>query len=197
MAIRDHSVTGKDLLVFEQLGKGGRIRFLGLFACAGWDTELQPDIKGTEREAIVFTLVPLRETDLEGDDLTVEKAPAADLATLRNRAIAAAAPAQMRQAASAASLYVRSRDVRDYVLARAAGHCENCSQPAPFLTAAGRPYLEAHHIRRLSDGGPDDPRFVAAVCPNCHRQAHYSEHRSNFNADLKAKVAAREAFIAT
>ena len=161
LAIRDHAVMGRDLLVFEQLGKGGAIRFLGLFACAGWDTERQPDINGIEREAIVFTLVPIRETDFEGGDLTVEKAPAIDLATLRGRAIAAAAPAQMKQAASAATLFVRSRDVRDYVLARAAGHCEGCSQPAPFLTPAGRPYLEAHHIRRLSDGGPDDPRFVS------------------------------------
>src|ERR1700746_1774493 len=24
--------------------------------------------------------------------------------------------------------------------------------------------------RRLSDGGPDHPRWVVAVCPNCHRR---------------------------
>lgn len=192
LAIRDHAANGKDLLVFEQLIKGGGIRFLGLFACAGWSTERQLDVNGVEREAIVFTLVPIRETDFEGEDLTVENAPVADLATLRARAMTAAMPAQTKQA-SAANLYVRSRDVRDYVLARAAGHCEGCGKPAPFLTASGRPYLEAHHIRRLSDGGPDDPRHVAAVCPNCHREAHYSDGRSNFNADLQAKVAVREA----
>ena len=113
LAIRDHAMSGKDLLVFEQLGRGGVIRFLGLFACAGWDTERQLDVNGIEREAIVFTLVLIREIDFEGSDLAAEEAPAVDLGTLRDRAIAAAAPAQMKQAASAATLYIRSRDVRD------------------------------------------------------------------------------------
>ncbi|WHQ72664.1 HNH endonuclease signature motif containing protein [Methylorubrum extorquens] len=35
------------------------------------------------------------------------------------------------------------------------------------------PYLEPHHTRRVSDGGPDDPRFVGAVCPSCHREIHH------------------------
>ena len=26
----------------------------------------------------------------------------------------------------------------------------------------------------LSDGGPDHPRWVVGVCPNCHRRAHYA-----------------------
>ncbi|WP_419809296.1 HNH endonuclease [Sphingomonas sp.] len=90
-------------------------------------------------------------------------------------------------------MYVRSRDVRDYVLARAGGVCEGCAGPAPFATASGRPYLEAHHIRRLSDGGPDDPRHVAGICPNCHRRAHYASDRSAFNAVLQRKVNEREA----
>jgi len=112
-SLRYHAMSGKDLLVFEQLGRGGVIRFLGLFACAGWDTERQLDVNGIEREAIVFTLVLIREIDFEGSDLAAEEAPAVDLGTLRDRAIAAAAPAQMKQAASAATLYIRSRDVRD------------------------------------------------------------------------------------
>ena len=35
------------------------------------------------------------------------------------------------------------------------------------------PYLEPHHIRRVGDGGPDHPRYVIALCPNCHREAHF------------------------
>lgn len=194
LAIRDHAKTGKDLLLFEQSKKGGPVRFLGLFACAGWDTERQPDINGNERNAIVFTLVPLRETDLEAEDLAGEPTPSTDLQTLRKKAMAAAAPAQTK-AASATNLYVRSRDVRDYVLARADGTCEGCGEAAPFQTASGRPYLEAHHIRRLSDGGPDDPKFVAGVCPNCHRRAHYAEDQVTFNSELKGKVALREASL--
>ena len=42
----------------------------------------------------------------------------------------------------------------------------SCGAAAPFTTKEGLPYLEAHHIRRLTDGGPDDPRWVAGVGPN-------------------------------
>jgi len=191
-AIRDHAAAGKDLLVFEQLNRRGQVRFLGLFGCAGWDIERQPDINGQERNAIVFTLVPIREAELEADDLIVEPGPTVDLMTLRTRAIKAAAPAQAKQAVNASTLYDRSRDVRDYVLARAKGRCEGCDEPAPFSTPAGRPFLEAHHIRRLSDGGPDNPQFVAGVCPNCHRRAHYGDDRITFNLSLQAKVTQRE-----
>ncbi len=193
LAIRDHAAAGKDILIFEQLKKGGLVRFMGLFACAGWEIERQLDSNGTERDAIVFTLTPLRESDLEATDLMSEPAPAVDLMALRAKAVAAAAPSQGKLQASPSTLYLRSRDVRDYVLARADGKCQGCAQPAPFTTASGRPYLEAHHIRRLSDGGPDDHRFVAGVCPNCHRRAHYSDDRVAFNEQLLATIAAQEA----
>jgi len=32
-AIRDHAAEGKDLLVFQMLGKGQGVRFLGAFLC--------------------------------------------------------------------------------------------------------------------------------------------------------------------
>lgn len=191
-AICNHAAAGKDLLLFSQVKKGGRVRFEGLFACAGWDVEQQPDIDDNEREAIVFSLVPLRETDLEADDLVSEAAPTSTLAELRERAMAAATPAQGTQKASTITLFHRSRDVRDYVLARANGTCEACKTSAPFATANGRPYLEAHHIRRLSDGGPDDPRYVAGICPNCHRRAHYGSDRQTFNANLLNFISALE-----
>lgn len=36
---------------------------------------------------------------------------------------------------------------------RPAGHlCEGCGAPAPFMRRDGRPYLEPHHTRRLTDG---------------------------------------------
>lgn len=187
-AIRDHSANGKDLLIFSQIKKGGRVRFEGLFACAGWDFESQPDINAEERKAIVFSLVPLRETELEADDMVAEPAPLLPIAELRARAIRAAAPAQGRLSANPATLFRRSRDVRDYVLARAKGRCEACKKPAPFATSSGRPFLEAHHIRRLSDGGPDDPRYVAGICPNCHRHAHHGSDREDFNKRLLEAV---------
>jgi 5-methylcytosine-specific restriction protein A len=88
---------------------------------------------------------------------------------------------------------LRSRAVRAYVLLRAAGVCEGCGAPAPFTTGSGDPYLEPHHIRRLTDGGPDDPRWVAGVCPNCHRRAHYSVDAATFNEQLIRTVTEIEA----
>jgi hypothetical protein len=38
-----------------------------------------------------------------------------------------------------------------------------CGAAAPFCTVRGQPYLEPHHIHRLSDGGPDDLNWVASV----------------------------------
>ncbi len=82
--------------------------------------------------------------------------------------------------------HFRSSAIRAYVLRRrAAGSCETCGQPVSFLTEDDCLYLEPHHIRRLSDGGPDHPEWVAGICPNCHRRAHYSSDREEFNARLK------------
>jgi HNH endonuclease len=33
-------------------------------------------------------------------------------------------------------------------------------------------YLEPHHLRRVSNGGPDHPAHVISLCPNCHRRVH-------------------------
>ncbi len=46
---------------------------------------------------------------------------------------------------------------------------------APFKTTKDEEYLEPHHTRRIADGGPDHHRWVAAVCPNCHRRIHYGK----------------------
>jgi len=59
---------------------------------------------------------------------------------------------------------------------------------ALFKTRDGRPYLEAHHTRRLSDGGPDHPRWIAGVCPNCHRRAHYADDSGAFNQRLSDRI---------
>lgn len=80
------------------------------------------------------------------------------------------------------SAFVRDPKVRQWVLARAKGHCEFCGQKG-FLTNANSIYLETHHIISLADGGPDTVYNVIALCPNHHRQAHFGENRE----DLRAK----------
>lgn len=71
-------------------------------------------------------------------------------------------------------LFRRNQDVIAEVLERAAGHCEGCLAPAPFVRAKdGTPFLEVHHKIRLADGGLDTVENAVALCPNCHRRRHF------------------------
>lgn len=189
-AIADHAAHGKDLLLFDMLG-GGRVRFRGPFNCAGYSFEDGKDSAGNVRKAIVFHLVPVGE---EGPELETPSPPAGvSLAELRKRAMAAAGPArESKREGSNRTYRLRSEAVRQYVLARASGSCESCDGPAPFTTVGGAPYLEPHHIRRLTDGGPDDPRFMGAVCPNCHREIHHGMNGHRRNSELQIRINAKE-----
>ena len=53
--------------------------------------------------------------------------------------------------------------------------CQYCKRDAPFLKEDGTPFLEVHHIEWLSKGGEDSVENAIALCPNCHRQAHYGD----------------------
>lgn len=72
------------------------------------------------------------------------------------------------------TMFLRNPDVVAEALHRAAGICEGCAQPAPFIRKSnGTPYLEVHHKIRLADGGLDTLENAMALCPNCHRASHY------------------------
>lgn len=73
-------------------------------------------------------------------------------------------------------VFVRSAEIRRLVLERAGGRCEYCGTEG-FRTAAGKIYLETHHVVPLSESGPDTVTNVVAICPNHHREAHYGEQR--------------------
>ncbi|BDU40801.1 HNH endonuclease [Vibrio nigripulchritudo] len=75
---------------------------------------------------------------------------------------------------SSIRVYERSAKVKAWVLNRANGVCELCLDQAPFTALSGKPYLEVHHVRRLSSGGSDSVSNCVALCPNCHRSLHYS-----------------------
>lgn len=70
-------------------------------------------------------------------------------------------------------VYKRSPYVVAEVLLRANGKCQSCRCDAPFLKEDGTPFLEVHHIEWLSKGGENSVENAIALCPNCHRQAHY------------------------
>ena len=67
----------------------------------------------------------------------------------------------------------RNPDVVAEVLKRASGKCEKCKKDAPFMTRKKRPYLEIHHKIQLANNGDDTVKNAIALCPNCHREAHY------------------------
>ncbi len=70
--------------------------------------------------------------------------------------------------------FIRNPDVIAEVLLRARGQCEVCLQQAPFRRRSDNtPYLEVHHRIPLADGGDDSVENAIALCPNCHRQAHF------------------------
>lgn len=74
------------------------------------------------------------------------------------------------------TVFIRNQLVVAEVLYRANGHCEKCNSAAPFLRDLDNtPYLEVHHKMTLSDGGDDTVENAIALCPNCHRQAHYGK----------------------
>jgi 5-methylcytosine-specific restriction protein A len=192
-AVRDHAENGKDLHLFQALGKGEGYRYLGRFACAGWKYRRGPDTSGTDRQIIVFQLVRADAEPPPGGGETFEhSAPghSADLVELRRRALAAVSPEGGRTPREARRLYYeRSARIREYVLERSRGVCEACLRPAPFLRVDGTAYLEPHHTRRVSDGGPDHPRWVGAVCPNCHREVHHGRDGPELNRRLEAYLA--------
>ncbi|WP_158227064.1 HNH endonuclease [Pseudomonas syringae] len=89
----------------------------------------------------------------------------------------------------------RSAAVHLYALLRSNGQCEACGSFAPFTRPDGRGVLEVHHLTRLADEGPDLPSNVAALCPNCHRRAHYSVERKEFGIKLQDAISFKESII--
>ncbi|WP_323768269.1 HNH endonuclease [Marinovum sp.] len=60
------------------------------------------------------------------------------------------------------------------------GKCEGCNKSAPFFRDDGTAFLEVHHITPLSEGGLDTIENTMALCPNCHREAHFGSDRARF-----------------
>jgi len=176
--------------LFEQLGKG-QVRYCGCFSCSSWEHRETKDKEGHSRSAIVFHLAPIE--SVSEPSIAPEPSAATTLAELRQRALEGgreAGEGSVKDAKRRA--YERSKDVRDYVLARANGTCEACGRAAPFTRLNGSPYLEPHHTRRLSDGGPDHPRWVGGICPNCHREIHHGVNGVTINRALEDRLGAIE-----
>jgi hypothetical protein len=188
-AVREHTGQGRDLLLFEY-ARPGTVRYAGQMICAGFRTGRGPDMRGRDSKVILFELLPLSELqDASTAPAVLWDDPAWEepLDLLREKALAAGTDVGAT-AEGRASVDARGEAVRIYTLRRADGTCEGCGDEAPFTTASGRPFLETHHIRRPADGGPDHPRWVIALCPNCHRRAHHSHDAASYNLYCARRV---------
>jgi 5-methylcytosine-specific restriction protein A len=84
--------------------------------------------------------------------------------------------------------YKRDPAVRADVLDRSEGLCELCRKAAPFHKENGEPFWEVHHIEFLAEGGADTVENAVALCPNCHREAHYGIDRKTIAKQLRENI---------
>ncbi|MFC2083665.1 HNH endonuclease [Bacteroidota bacterium] len=187
LAIKNHQQNGKAIHLFEYV-RQGVVRYVGEAIYLDHHVETRPDVNNEKREAIIFELDIIASTTSK--EIT---SPLLDNTNRREmnfrtksldelRKIAESKPSRnSSQKDRKIIIYQRSAAVKFYALKRANGICECCSQPAPFYSKDNIPFLEVHHIRRRADNGPDEPRGVAAICPNCHKEVHYGKEGEDLN----------------
>lgn len=195
LAVAQHVQAGRALHLFHALGKSLPCRYLGEYICAGHEIRQGEDRDRKLRKLIVFHLVTVADAEKIEETLALEDSSdlqEANFEEARRRAFAAFSATGPTGTQSVRNLYKRSRAVRDYVFQRAKGVCESCKNDAPFHRSDGSPYLEPHHTTRVSDGGPDHPAHVGAICATCHREIHHGANGKEKNAALRAYLATIE-----
>lgn len=189
-AILEHAHNRKIIHAFEYTKKA-YVRYIGTVECLGYHEESRPDREGDDRVAFVFHLDIDSLGVANGVSEPSSTYRAKNVKILKKKSIKELRKAALDTVSKSASskekrevAYYRSQALKFYVSARSKGFCEGCGEKAPFNTKDG-PFLECHHVHRLADGGPDHPKNVVALCPNCHRRAHYAEDAETFNNTLK------------
>jgi len=69
------------------------------------------------------------------------------------------------------------------------------SPPFPPMMDARNHGLSGHasaNLQAMTDGGPDAPENVAAICPNCHKEIHHGMEGRTKNDQLIGKIAQTE-----
>jgi 5-methylcytosine-specific restriction enzyme A len=195
-ALRDHTENNKDVYLFEKVSKNGLYKFVNQLTCVGYHFSDGLDKNGNLRSMIVFEFVVSSALDSKiatanEDELVDED----DLLKLRQLATNASSESQGEVQKKKVMVRKRAAAIKKYALVRSNGNCEGCLEEAPFITPTGDPFLEVHHLKRLSDGGPDAPENVIALCPNCHRRVHYGIDSSTYNSSLIEKIKDKESLL--
>lgn len=181
-AIRKHRQENKDLHLFEDTEYPWIVIYVGQFEYAGHQWDTLRDKEGNQREAIRFRLEPVGGTEIE-----IEEGSPSSLSTeelFEKAKQSSPTGGNTRSSSSGGRNYPRSEVVKQFALRVADGVCQGCGDNAPFVDESGAPFLEVHHLHRRSDGGPDAPENVIALCPNCHRRVHHGKDGDQFNRQL-------------
>lgn len=93
------------------------------------------------------------------------------------------------------TVYRRDPKVRADIIRVANGHCECCGEEG-FLTQSGQRYLETHHLVGVSERGPDKASNIVAVCPTCHKKAHFAADRIEIERRMFEAIYRRGRYIA-
>ena len=197
-AIRDHIADRKQLFLFKATGKGKPVEFIGEFECASIDFASGPDLNGSTRKTIRFNLTPINSmhsVDIEEVEPEIVL-PARTFEQMRQSAFDAITPTETPNWRMAKQIRrQRSSEIKEYVLRRANGICELTAEKAPFAKANGQPYLEVHHIKKLSDGGLDHPVNCAAITPNAHREIHFGANGKLLDEQLASLISSKEKLL--
>lgn len=180
--------------IAERGGYGKLFAFRGEFNVAGYEAFVPTEGRRQGDRLWRFRLIPTQGSEGLWQEVEEQWSNEADIHAWQERLIG-------REFGTVEALLTmqeyrkRSAEVHRYARHRAAGVCEACEQRAPFIALDCSGYLEVHHLTRLADDGPDAPANVAALCPNCHRRAHYSMDREQFASILRKRILAIELAI--
>jgi 5-methylcytosine-specific restriction protein A len=91
---------------------------------------------------------------------------------------------------TAAKRFKRRKIVRDLVVARSGGVCENatCTGMPCDVGPENAPLLDVDHIVGLAEGGGDHPLNAVALCPNCHRAKTLGVNKVSLTRSLRRMV---------
>lgn len=91
---------------------------------------------------------------------------------------------------SSSFVYERDPAIKEFAKLRSKCRCEmpDCDSEG-FEKPNGDLYIEVHHIVPLAAEGGDIISNVAALCPNCHKKAHYSTMTKQIRKALLASIA--------
>lgn len=191
-ALRDHVNASKDVLLFHGK-KDGLYTFDDQLTLIGYEIKQALDRDGNMREVIQFVFESSSNItrSVEGDPEDGELANDRSLDELKEIALQDTSNGHDSVQMKRVKVRKRSEAIKLYARARAAEICEACEQPEPFQAKSGSS-LEVHHMYRLSDGGPDHPEHVAAICPNCHARIHRAVDGLDYNQRLIEKIEDKE-----